>query len=113
VERNIDDIPMDLDMALPVGCLLTEFLTNSFKHAFPHGGGAVSIKLEQLRAGNLELTVRDNGIGLPKDIDFNNPKSMGLRLVSIFVDQLNGVLNAQYKKAAEFRVAFPNRVKTP
>ncbi len=91
MEKDIQDVPMNLDTAVPVGLLLTELVSNSLKHAFPdQSEGLVRMSLKSEGHGRFVLIVADNGIGMPTDIDWDNPPSMGLDLVDTFVRQLHG-----------------------
>jgi two-component sensor histidine kinase len=83
---------IDIGQAIPLGLVVNELLINTFKHAFPAGrSGAVEIELEHDGAGKRDdpgsneglgqLTVRDNGVGLPLDSKVEETPSMGLHLV--------------------------------
>uniref|UniRef100_UPI002FCE1130 sensor histidine kinase n=1 Tax=Methanosarcina horonobensis TaxID=418008 RepID=UPI002FCE1130 len=52
------------------------------------------------------LSVSDNGVGIPEDIDIENPNSLGLQLVVSLVDQLDGELELKRNKGTEFTVRF-------
>lgn len=87
----MEPITGDADTAIPLGLIVNELATNAFKHAFPDGrSGRVTISLQHDRDGGLELNVRDDGAGPPAGLDLARPNSFGLRLVQIFVKQLNG-----------------------
>jgi PAS domain S-box-containing protein len=93
VEQRIDDIQTGLDAAVPFGLLLTELLSNSFKHAFPQGRpGRVVVALSQGPTAT-ELVVEDDGVGFPAFGDAAGvPKSMGLQLAASLAMQLGGEL---------------------
>ena len=52
------------------------------------------------------MSIGDNGIGLPKGLAFHNSRSLGLRLVNMFVKQLNGTLEVHRKGGTEFKITF-------
>ena len=82
------------DLALPLGLIVNELVTNAFKYACA-GGDAVQVRLERKAAGGLRLEVADRGPGLPDGLDLDgdgNSNSLGMRLVSVFVRQLGGTL---------------------
>ena len=87
---EVDDIYIDSKSAIALGMIISELVSNSFKHAFHQiKDPLVSIQLtKENNTGYLQLTVSDNGSGI-KDIDASN-KGLGRRLVDIFSRQLNG-----------------------
>gem|GEM_PF-1459522 len=109
---DINDIPLGIDKAVPVGLLLNELMSNALKHAFPpsfEDYGEIYINLEADQNGSIELTVADNGTGLPKDFDIEKTDSLGLHIVSILTkDQLDGELEVQ---SSEGKTAFIIRFK--
>ncbi len=54
----------------------------------------------------IELTVRDNGIGIPDNVDFRNTKSLGLQLVAILTEQLHGEIGLNRDNGTEFKIKF-------
>jgi PAS domain S-box-containing protein len=106
--KEIDNITFGLDTAIPLGLLVTELVSNCLKHAFDPGQeGMAFIGLKRMDENLYELTVRDNGKGLPPDVDINNPESMGLDLVNAFTARLNGeIFIAKPQKGSEIRIVF-------
>ena len=102
----VEDIPLDIEKVVPCGLLVTELLSNVYKHAFSDGrSGQVKISLESC-AGQLELMVADDGVGLPAGFDYRQAKTLGLQLVSALVNQLGGTLEVVNGNGACFRVQF-------
>ena len=89
-----NDIFLDLDTAIPCGIIVTELVTNALKYAFPEGRkGEIEIDLAPgPEGGNLILTVRDNGLGLPKEFELTRLNTVGLSLVRDLTRQLDGTL---------------------
>ncbi|WP_052643298.1 PAS domain S-box protein [Syntrophotalea carbinolica] len=103
---TVEDIPLDIEKVVPCGLLITELLSNAYKHAFADGrSGQVAISLHS-HAGQFELTVADNGVGVPADFDYCSPKTLGLQLVTALVNQLNGTLEVESRSGTCFRVRF-------
>ena len=103
-----DNSVINIDSAIPLGLLVNEILTNSFKHAFV-GRPDAKIELEVNTSGKkVELTIKDNGIGLPENYmeRMNKPTSLGFELIAILVDQLNAKLEINSKAGTEFKVTF-------
>ncbi|MGD1702344.1 PAS domain-containing protein [Dapis sp. BLCC M229] len=86
---NVEPISLNLETAIPCGLLINELVTNSLKYAFPNGeNGELGIELHQDEQEKIYLTIRDNGIGIPADFDWQNSSSLGLKLVRILSKQL-------------------------
>lgn len=101
-----NEIFLSVELALPCGLIITELVSNSLKHAFPTGKGQISIDFEERSDGDMVLTIADNGIGLPQNIDFRNAQSLGLQLVNGLAGQLNGSIEARRSSGTEFKIAF-------
>jgi len=113
VELQYDLEPTDvtIETALPLGLITNELLTNSFKYAFPgNGHGIINISLKKVEGGQHVLTVKDNGIGLRDDFNFHNQNTLGMFIVRILVEQLDGSLQFTNDDGASFSVRFRNHV---
>ncbi len=90
LQMDIEKIPLDIDTAIPLGLILNELISNSLKHAFPHGGrGTLSIS-GHVERDMLTLTVKDDGVGMPETYNWKESDSLGLRLINSLVDQVGG-----------------------
>jgi two-component sensor histidine kinase len=86
--------------------IINELVSNALRHAFANGtGGEVRIEL-RASDGRLILTVGDNGVGIPSDLDFQNTTSLGLRLVCTLVGQLEGSIELDRSAGTVFRITF-------
>lgn len=105
VVEDIDDIIVDKDAAAPLGLILNEVLTNSFKHAFREGeGGTIWVSLKLISPGKAALEVRDTG----KGFDPTAPsKGIGRRLIDGFALQLRGTVSHRQEGGYVFTVQFP------
>jgi PAS domain S-box-containing protein len=101
---------LSVEMAVNCGLILNELASNIIKHAFPgDSGGEVTVTLEHDPAtGAVCLRVRDNGIGLPADLDWRQSPSLGLRLVQMLVGQIRGTVQTGPSPGpgTEFRISF-------
>ena len=106
VKLNIDikDVLFDLENAIPCGLIINELVSNSLKHAFPQQGeGNISIVLQATNEDDLELTVSDDGVGIPEDLDIRDTESMGLQLVRILAEQtLEGKMELNRTEGTRF-----------
>jgi two-component sensor histidine kinase len=122
LRTDIKDASIAIDTAIPCGLIVNELVSNSLKHAFP-GGRKGEIQIAFRRIGDLEsgiqhensemfeLTVRDNGIGMPEEMDFRNSESLGLRLVSTLSEnQLQGEIQLNRGEGTEFQVRFKETI---
>lgn len=123
VSLESEDVPLDVDYAIPCGLIVTELVTNCMKYSFPadflsHKQLAedyqaeilVSLREESPSAerSSLVLEVRDNGQGFPDDFDLDQVRTLGLRLVKSLVGQLHGSLEYSNQHGASFRIWFPS-----
>lgn len=100
-------LKLNIDMAVPLGLILNELLTNAYKHAFPNGQkGQITVSLIE-DSEFCVLTVEDNGIGLPQDFDSIERKSMGMDLIYILVDQLGAELVVKNNNGSSFNIKIP------
>jgi PAS domain S-box-containing protein len=114
IVTDIFNIGMPLEKSVPCGLIINELVTNAFKHAFPDNrAGSITVSLQPLAATNeqgkqLQLRVRDDGIGLPSGIDPLQTKSLGLKLVSTLALQLGATVAVEKPEAggASFSVIF-------
>jgi PAS domain S-box-containing protein len=104
---QIDDITLDIDIAIPCGLIINELVSNALKYAFPEQPqGAIWVKFFA-DDRTLTLIVQDNGVGLPASFNLNNPHSLGLTLVQGLVDQLDGSLEITSQAGTTFHITFP------
>jgi PAS domain S-box-containing protein len=102
------DIQLPLNKAIPCGLAINELITNAFKHGFSgERSGTIDIQLRAADVDRVVLTVSDDGIGIPADLDLENCSSLGLKLVSLLAEQLGGALNVQRANPTSFELNFP------
>jgi two-component sensor histidine kinase len=120
VSLNIDleeNALFNMDIAIPLGIIVNELVSNSLKYAFiGKDKGEIGVKLR--RDKNVEcksegskitafvLTVSDNGVGIPDNLDIGYLDSLGLQLVTSLVDQLDGELELNRNNGTEFTIRF-------
>jgi two-component sensor histidine kinase len=110
-------VDVDLNFAIPCGLILNELVANAYKHAFPKnkhrsraGHCEISVIVGQ-EGGALTLTVADNGVGLPAGMNLDNPETLGLQLVKMLSQQINGSLELDRSSGTVFRLNFPVAAK--
>jgi two-component sensor histidine kinase/CheY-like chemotaxis protein len=103
---------LSIDCAIPCGLIVNELVSNAIKHGFPEGSrGNILIHAESLDEYRISLTVSDDGIGFPKDLDFHSTTSLGLQLVKDLAIQIDGRLEVKNDRGAHFTLKF--RTLTP
>jgi len=103
---DVDPASFGIETALPLGLIINELVANSLKHGFPgEEGGMITIGL-YMDGDHGTLMVSDTGIGFPEGTDFRETQSMGMQLVMILVEQLDGTVDLQRGKGTEFRITF-------
>ena len=108
---SVADYPFPISLAVPVGLILNELLSNALKHAFVgRKEGTIEVSLTASEEGKINLIVSDDGVGLPPGFDINATGTLGLRLVKILTeDQLRGSLEVISKEGAIFNMEFDTK----
>jgi PAS domain S-box-containing protein len=103
----------NMDTAVPLGIIVNELVSNSFKHAFTEDeAGEIRIQLCREEKSNethmsfFSLTISDDGKGIPENIESGKLESLGLQLVNTLVDQLSGKIELKKAQGAEFKITF-------
>ena len=102
-----DCVSLGIDLAVPCGLLLNELISNSLKHAFTgEQTGRIYIELFQDSDRKVNLTVGDDGMGFPADLDFRDTRTLGLQLVITLVQQLKGAIELDNSRGTVFKITF-------
>ncbi len=110
IEYNLDDITLNINQAIPCGLIINELVTNSLKHAFSgRRKGKLKISMKGTK-DNINITISDNGSGLPEGLDIHNPDSLGMQLVKILSKQLNASIEYQSNGGSTFLVKFKKAI---
>lgn len=106
VHTNVRSAYLDITQAVPCGLIVNELITNSLKHAFvDNRPGLIQVSLDKDER-EVALTVSDNGIGLPPEIEPGQAVSMGLQLVHLLVDQIQGELAIDRSQGTRVSIRF-------
>lgn len=108
IDLNINQkISLKIDTVISCGLIINELVSNSIKHAFLNSKpGEIHIELLEIAHNQYSLIVRDNGVGLSKDIDFYKNQSLGLQLVWSLVEQLEGIITFNTSLGTSFTITF-------
>jgi two-component sensor histidine kinase len=108
-EIDVEEVYLPVDQAIPCALVVNEILSNAFKHAFrgrKHGNIRVSVTQE---TDHVHIIVKDDGIGIPANVDVYKTTSLGLKLIRSLVQQLNGSVNFSSHDGTEVSVECPFR----
>ena len=126
LSMDLEQIYLDMDTAIPLGIIVNELISNALKHAFPAGKkGEICIKLcrtdipvsrcdvsdhstDHVEKDSLPytLTVMDNGRGISEEVEFENAESLGLQLINILVEQIDGWIELERDQGTKFTIRF-------
>ncbi|MBI2519060.1 MAG: hypothetical protein HYV97_01525 [Bdellovibrio sp.] len=107
---DMENLILDVNIAIPCALILNELVSNALKHAFPDGRkGLISAGVCKIREGMLELTVADNGVGLPAEVELGSIKTLGLEVVNVLTKQIGGNLKVFRGKGTRFSITFLNK----
>ena len=107
VEAAADGVTLDLDRAIHAGLIVNELVTNAIKHAVPRRHhGEVTVAITGVN-GQIQLQVRDNGRGIPADLDLEQAKTLGLRTVRLLARRLEAEVTISRDGGTTVTLTFP------
>ncbi len=107
LEVDAGDVRLDVNTAVPLGLIVNELVSNAIKHAFPgRARGNIAVGLERLDGGRFRLVVSDDGAGFPEGVDFRKTESLGMQIVTMLTEQLDGELLLERAAGTTFVLTF-------
>jgi two-component sensor histidine kinase len=107
LKLEVDRITFGIDTAIPCGLIVHELVANALKHGFPGmTQGEIHLGLRAQGDGQFRLRVSDNGVGFPKEVDFRHVESLGLKLVTMLTQQLDGEIELERHAGTTFIITF-------
>lgn len=104
---DIEPVEFDLGRAVCIGLIVTELFTNAVKYAFRKtGGGQISIRFRTDEKDCSTLVFTDNGDGLPEGFDAETSRSLGMKIVRMFADQLHADMDITVNGGTQFVFKF-------
>ncbi len=124
VQYEMERILLTIETAIPLGLIVNELVSNSLKHAFPGGQrGQIRVQLHgrekerfvgvKTKSGTLyrvptcELTIADDGVGLPAEFELAGQKTLGIQILSMLAIQMNGELTVRSGPGTEWHIIIP------
>ena len=95
----------DIDQMIPMGLVINEVVSNSFKYAFPTNKGEISIHLH-LEKNEYNLNLSDNGIGLVESFNPEKDGQLGMQLIRMLAQQMEATVIIQRKQGTGFYLTF-------
>jgi predicted ATPase/two-component sensor histidine kinase len=107
VNVNVGDFYLDMNPAITCGLIINELVSNALKHGFSDGrAGRIEVTLREAGTARYELSVSDNGVGMPPGLDLAKADTLGLQLVHDLAEQLHGKLEIDQVSGTTFRIRF-------
>jgi two-component sensor histidine kinase len=107
IRVHSEKIALNIDTAIPCGLIVNELVSNSLKYAFPAElSGTIEVSCRQSSDGCCSLIVSDDGVGLPAGFDVNKSPSLGLKLVTSLVRQIEGEFVVDGKQGTRIEIYF-------
>jgi two-component sensor histidine kinase len=105
LRMDAEPVPVDLDLAIPLGLLITELVSNAIKHAFPSGqGGEILVRFQLSSPGRARITVADTGRGMPENIPDN---TMGRQIIEALLLQMEAEMQVINSNGTTVDVSLP------
>ena len=106
INYKMPELHLDVDTAVPLGLIVNELLTNSLKYAFPNKqAGEITIDLDKKSANELQLLVKDNGIGQTEGEPVKGT-GFGKTLIDLLTRQLDGTMQVIYTSGTQYLFNF-------
>ena len=107
VALSLTPMLIQTDRAVSVGLIVNELVSNALKHGFPgQQTGQVEVNIREHEDNWVELSISDDGEGIPRDLDIARTDSLGLQLVNLLAQQLHGQLDIRRAKPTRFSLRF-------
>ncbi len=98
------NVSFEVDRMIPVGLIMNEVISNSFKYAFKKKKGQVTISIEENK-----LIIADNGVGMPKNFELRKSNSFGMQLIELLAEQLDARVSVEMDKGTSIKIIFPKK----
>lgn len=111
ININVENIFLTLDTAIHCGLIINELLSNSIKYAFRENDkGIIEVKFYAEKDNNYTLIIKDNGVGFPDNLNYRDTQTLGLQLVMILVEQLEGRIKLENQNGTKFTINFTEKI---
>lgn len=109
---DVSEIEFKMDTIVPLGLILSEIVSNSLKYAFEgKDEGTIEVSMKKIGPNLFALEVGDNGSGIPAEVNFEKTESLGMLLIRMLTEQINGEVSLQTRGGTRYRLVFREEVK--
>lgn len=106
---DIERHRIKIDVALSLGLITNEVISNTLKYAYPNSdGGPINVTLKK-KKDTIYLELADEGCGKISDLSFDNSKSLGLTLINTLVAQISGKLTMDFTSGVKYAIEFEDK----
>jgi len=99
------DLYFEVDHMIPIGLIVNEIISNSFKYAFPKDKGEIKISLKR-QDKIFSLGIEDNGIGLSESFNPEKDGHLGMQLIQMLSEQMEASIDIQRNNGTAYRIIF-------
>jgi len=104
---KVENIPLQVNKAIPCALIMNELLMNAMKFGFPRGQkGEITVEFKSSGREEVRLVVSDNGVGLPEDFNIETPGTLGMQIINALVRQIHGAIEIDRGSGTAFAVVF-------
>jgi len=108
LKTEMNAVDVDVDQLIPIGLIVNELISNAMKHAFHETPNAeIRVKLSTNIQNQIELEIADNGVGIMGDIDIEKSESIGMKLIRIFSQKLNSLIEISSQNGTSVKLSIP------
>jgi two-component sensor histidine kinase/ligand-binding sensor domain-containing protein len=112
LHTDVEELPFRIDTIVPLGLILNEIISNALKYAFKgKKEGRIHVQLYKTQDNTYMLEAGDNGVGLPQTIQFEKANSLGMQLIMMLAEQLNGRVQLIRSVGTIYRISFKEDTK--
>jgi len=109
---ELEPVLLPVDVAIPCGLILNELTTNAIKHAFhDRPSGEIAVQLRAAPEDTVDLVFSDDGLGFKSSVDWRQADTLGLQLVRMLTEQLQGTIEMVNGRGTTFRLNFSRSTK--
>ncbi len=107
ISLNVEPIFLNIETAIPCGLIINELVSNCLKYAFiSTAKGEIKIDVREISSQKFHLSIQDNGSGFPADFDVENTETLGVRLVKMLAEQLDGEITIDSNPGTYYNLIF-------
>ncbi len=106
IEMTLADLELNSDMAIPLGLIINEIITNSYKYAFDGEGGKIIINHFKGEGFEDVLEIKDDGKGFPENFDYRLSNSLGMELIEMLAQQIRAKLKIFNQNGAVYQITL-------